>query len=183
MGAGNRFFQCRNSLTVALVLSFGLSIFACSDQQYSGEPESYILPEDYVGAFYIIFNVPGGRPREELHDGRVYDIPRSGVLMIEMNLNSGWVETGKIKYFYRLKNGELREITERWTGSLADTPESRADTRVMIFGGGIGTFQKSSSSCYIEHMAFHVGTKKDILDMVNHFDISEIPDLEKIECK
>jgi Family of unknown function (DUF6843) len=181
MNRSSCFCQFKACLTVVAVLFFSLSLVCCG-QQYSREPESYIFPEGYIGAFYIIFNAIEGRPREEFRDGRAYAIPKSGVLLTKLDFNPGWIDTDKIKFFYRQKSGELREITDRWSGSLADTPESRADTRVMIFGGEVGTFQESIYSCLVEHKAFYVGTKSDVLDMKNNFDISEIPDLEKIKC-
>ncbi len=167
------------SMFIALLMTL---ITACDFLGPTREPETYILPENYVGIFYIIFNMPQGQPRKEMLGGRAYEIPKSGVLFTQMGLNPGWLGEDKIKFFYRMKNGELREITGRWSGSFPDTPEERADTQIRIFGGGIGTFQFTLTSCEIVNQDFHIGTKRDILDGVGHFEIEKIPGLEKIRC-
>lgn len=174
----------RDFLRKVFVL-FGLFILisACADPQRQREPETYSLPDGYVGSFYVIYKVPNGEPKKIVNGARAFDIPADGVLLTQSDLNPGWIDTDKIKFYYRKKSGELQEIKERWTGSVADTKENRADKRVMIFGGGVGTFQKTADSCYITHKEFHVGTKKDILDGVHHFDLSAIPDLDKKVCE
>lgn len=183
MNSINDYIQRKNKLIFLTPIFFLILSAAYSDQNISREPETYILPEGYIGSFYIIFNVPSGQPRKKQLGERVYEIPASGVLLTQMDINPGWINENKIKFFYRLKNGALREITERETTSWTDTPKHRADTRITIFGGGIGILQGASYPCPVENQAFHVGTRKDILEMVNHFDISDIPYLPEIKCK
>lgn len=155
---------------------------ACSESTIR-EPETYILPDGYIGSFYIIFNVVDGEPGKEKDGARVYEIPSSGLLLTQMKTNEGWIDSEQLKYYYRKPKGELTQITGRWTTSITDNAEKRADNNLTIFGGSFGTYQQDIKACILVHKSFYIGTKKIILSGgVNNFDLSEIDELKNMTC-
>lgn len=100
---------------------------ACAESQQKREPETYFLPEDYVGAFYIVFNVADEEPVRRLDGARVYEIPENGVLLTQGNTNEGVVEGSKIRFYRQSDNGEKVEINDRWTTSIGDEEDARED--------------------------------------------------------
>lgn len=150
----------------------GISFFvatACSGSQES-EPRVYLIPEGYVGAFYIVFNIPSGEPQTYEDGARVYDIPEDGVLLMQSDSSAGRIHTDDIKFFYESDDGSRERIDGRWTTTVHDTSENRADDQVYIFGGGMNLIKPVKDS-KIYAKDFHVGTKAQILDGVGHFDI------------
>lgn len=142
-------------ITCVLVLST-----ACSEAT-PREPETYILPDGYTGSFYIIFNAVDGEPRKELDGARVYQIPDSGVLLTQIGLNRGWIDSDLIKFFYQKPNGDLEQLTERWTTSITDNATNRADDNLTVFGGGVGLFRDQGIDCTISYKPFLIGSKKN----------------------
>ncbi len=67
---------------------------------------------------------------------RIYEIPADGVLITQATQNTGRVDE---QFFYVRPDGTRREITEREFSTLADTPQARADTTVIVVGGGVGS--------------------------------------------
>lgn len=155
--------------THPLVLGLAFVAAACSGEQKS-EPRIYLIPEGYVGAFYIVFNIPSGEPQTYEDGARVYDIPEDGVLLMQSDSDPGLIHTDDIEFFYESDDGTRDRIEGRWTTSVHDTPENRADDQVYIFGGGINLI-KPVKNCGIYAKDFHIGTKAQILDGVGHFDI------------
>lgn len=170
----------RISIILALLL---MVMFVGCQARHSRSPEAYILPEGYIGAFYIIYGAANGKVGKEADGVKIYEIPSTGVLLTQAGANEGWVESDNINFYYRRANGDLVKIDDRWVGSLSDTPENRADKKLMIFGGGLGEIQRDAASCRIVFQAFHVGTKKNILDGTNHFNIEDVIEKNKIECR
>lgn len=134
------------------------------------EAEIYLLPENYKGSVYIIFNVLKGEEAKYEHGARVYEIPASGVLLTKMKSNEGWIDSNKVKYFYLTKDGKRKPIKSLWTSSLTDTLENRNDKEITIFGGGLGEFEPIQG-CNVLMQDFIVGTKAEVLDNKLYFDI------------
>lgn len=128
------------------------------------------MPEDYVGSFHIVFNIPEGKPQTYEDGARVYDIPEDGVLFMQSNTNPGSISGDKINFYYESEDGSREEVEGRWTTSLHDTPENRSDDQTYIFGGGIGLIEPVRH-CQIHSTSFYIGTKNQALDDVGHFDI------------
>lgn len=161
---------------LAIVLLLG----ACSQDAGSREPEIYLIPEGYVGSFYILYNLPQGEPQRYENGARVYEIPPDGMLLMQSDANEGGpIAIDKIKFFYVRPDGSRTQITERWTTSLHDTPENRSDERVAIFGGGIGVFEPIRH-CKVIETGFYVGTKAQAIDWEGGFDLFSERGLESI---
>lgn len=141
--------------TTALLLLAVISIGACSQQNPAPDRRViYTLPASYIGTFYIII-VP---QKMENKAFRKHDIPASGVLIVKKPLNEGWDSEGIIEFFYR-NNGETEEITGRVGRAVKDTPESRADPEVKIFGTSVGEYEGIHADCVILFRSYYVGTK------------------------
>lgn len=174
------FWKCVSALIFSTLIFFSLG--ACAESQEKREPETYLLPKDYVGAFYIVFNVAGGEPVRRQDGARVYEIPESGVLLTQGNTNEGVIEGSKIRFFRQSDNDEKVEIKDHWTSSIGDEEEARDDPRIYVFGGGLGIFSRSEWPCNISYSGFHVGTKGEILDLTNHFDVTDYLQERDIDC-
>lgn len=155
----------KSSRALVAILSL-LTATACA----GSEPRIYLLPDGYVGAFYIGFNIPSGKPQAYEDGARVYDIPEDGVLLMQSDSGAGRIHADDIKFFYESEDDTREKIDGPWTTTVRDSPESRADEQVYIFGGGINLI-KPVKDCEIYAKDFHVGTKAQILDGVGHFDI------------
>ncbi|UDL04695.1 DUF6843 domain-containing protein [Marinobacter sp. CA1] len=156
-----------------------LSSCARDTKETSRDAEIYLIPEGYVGSFYILFNIPQGEPQEYEADARVYEIPEDGMLMMQSDPNEGWIQSNKIDFFFVAPDGTRTRITERWTTSLKDTPENRMDEHVTVFGGGIGVFEPIRH-CQITETNFYVGTKAQALDGQGFFDLFSERGVEQI---
>lgn len=159
-------------------------VASCVDKAPDREPETIILPDGYIGAFYIIFNVTDGVNARSNGVGRTYEIPSTGVLFVQASENLGWIDSGELKYLYRKPGGALEPIEGRWTTSVPDTEESRSENLITIFGGGIVVYNNPGLPCEVVYQPFYVGTKADILDGVNPLKIEDIDlkDLKRVGC-
>ena len=157
------------------------SLAACSDPVQQREAEHYILPANYVGAFYVIFDQASGEPLQYQHDARQYRIPANGVLLTQAKISEGVIATDKLRFFRQNAPEQLTEITSRWLTSI-DTEQAYQDNTTYIFGGGPGVYSSSELKCDIHFRGFHIGTKSQILDEVNHFDIESFIQQNKLSC-
>ncbi|HEY0921793.1 DUF6843 domain-containing protein [Rheinheimera pacifica] len=151
-----------------ILLSYSLT--ACSETVQQREAEHYILPANYVGAFYVIFDHASGEPLQYQHDARRYQIPANGVLLTQAKISEGAIAADKLRFFRQDAPEQLTEITARWLTSI-DTAQAYQDNTTYIFGGGPGVYSSSELKCDTHFRGFHIGTKSQILDEVNHFDI------------
>lgn len=159
---------CLRSVFLVLALA---PAAACSSD-VGGKAETYLLPEGYVGAFYVIYGVPAGEPSAADHDGaRLFRIPGGGVLLTQGDPSAGRIDWDQVRFFYEAADGSRTEVKNRWTTSVRDTPASRSDRTLWVFGPSTGTYQKTPDDCPIKHASFQIGRKSDVLDGVGYFDL------------
>ncbi|MGP9800024.1 DUF6843 domain-containing protein [Rheinheimera sp. NSM] len=156
--------RCPSALFLCYLLT------ACSEAVQQREAEHYILPANYVGAFYVIFDQTNGEPLQYQHDARQYQIPANGVLLTQAKISEGAIAADKLRFFRQDSPEQLTDITARWLTSI-DTEQAYQDNTTYIFGGGPSVYSSSELKCDIYFRGFHIGTKSQILDKVNHFDI------------
>ncbi|MBU6950410.1 hypothetical protein [Hahella sp. HN01] len=171
-----------NKLPICLLLTAMSPIAACGEKAASPEPEIYLLPDNFVGKFYILFNTPAGEPLRHEKGRRVYEIPPSGVLLTQGELNEGWIAAEDVKYYYVGEDGQRVEIKGRWTTSLDDTPENRNDPELTIFGGGAGVYSDPSIPCDVTYQYYYVGMKADALEGKNQFGLEEYLHKHSFQC-
>lgn len=153
------------------MLLVSLSVFSvASCTPEAGRSTIYLIPDGYVGSFYILFNIPQGEPPQYEAGTRVYEIPGDGMLLMQSAPNEGWKGSDSSLFFYVEPDGSRTQITERWTTSLKDTPKNRYDDRVTVFGGGVGIFEPIRH-CQITETGFYVGTRAQALAGVGAFDL------------
>ena len=168
----------RLKYSVVLLYCF---ITACSDPVQQREAEHYILPNNYVGAFYVIFDQASGEPLQCQHDARQYLLPANGVLLTQANISESAIAADKLRFFRQDTPEQLTEITARWLTSI-DAGQAYQDNTIYIFGGGPGVYSNSELKCDFHFRGFHIGTKSQILDEVNHFDIESFIQQHKLSC-
>ncbi|KKO44836.1 hypothetical protein WG68_13440 [Arsukibacterium ikkense] len=167
----------RSSLAAILLCC---SLAACSEA-VQRDAESYVLPANYVGAFYIIFDQPTGAPAIKLEQARLFQIPDNGVLLTQERISEGAIAADKLRFFRQQPANQLAEISARWYSSI-DPEQAYQDSTTYIFGGGPGVYSSSELNCDIHFRGFHIGTQSQILDQVNHFEIEIFIKNNKLGC-
>jgi|SRR6218665_26757 len=120
----------------------------------NGEQEVIVVPKSFKGYIIIIFNQKGGTPVKYEGKKRMYEIPRSGILKTQFNVNDGWREFAEYYYEKVMSENKLPSFTE-----LKKVP---VDT-IVGFMGASGTVKKSSEGEErLEFSEFYIGTKLDI---------------------
>ena len=154
----------------ARILLTTMALAGCAQSDETRDPERYVIPVDYVGSFHIVFGIQSGEPPLTEDGTRIYQIPDSGILLTQGGPNPGRTASDKIRFFHDGENGDLHPITGRWTTSLHDTSDNRADGKTYVFGGGISEIQPVRH-CNIYSKSFYVGTKSQALAQLNYFEI------------
>jgi hypothetical protein len=165
-------------LFISLIIAL---LSACTEIKKS-EPVIYLIPEGYVGSFYIIFNAPNGLPPKYEGESRVYEIPPSGVLVTQMNANGGWIESSKMKYFYVNDTGDRTPINEASASTELNTSNSNAETTRTVYVGGLGQ-SAPIYGCTVINQNFTVGTDSEQIDSKNLFNIYDAIKLRNIDEK
>lgn len=151
---------------VMVVTLLALTGAGCSAEQKTSE-EIFLLPEDYRGAFFVVYNIPEGTS-PTFEDGvLVHDIPENGVLLTQADIRAGGVRHDR--FFYESDDGSREEIEGRWTKSFSDTPEHRSDDTLYIFGEYLVEYGYTRG-CTIYYSDFYIGTKTQALEGVNQFE-------------
>jgi len=166
-----------------LSISLIIIMIGCTENSEQRKPESYILPDGYIGSFYIIHNARNGM-KHNIDDGvLIYEIPDKGILISQMPANYGWIDSSDINFYYQQANGERSKINGRITTSIRDNLKNRENSELIIWGGGTGMYEHQDISCALTYSSFSIGTRKDILDGVNYFDFEEFKDeLNRLSC-
>lgn len=156
-----------------------LPLPGCADSEGT-VPEKFLLPAGYVGAFYVLYEIPGGSPDKYDSEGsRLYEIPHGGILLTQAGPNEGPRREDQVRFYYIDEAVLNSEITGRWTTSLHDTPENRRDTEVRVFGGSMGSIM-ALPGCDLTVSRFMVGTKSQVLDGEGFFDLYGERGLESV---
>jgi len=124
-------------------------------------PEVFTLPDQYVGPVYVIYDSVAGRPLRTTGRTRRYDVPAMGVFVTRSGPVDGWLDE---HFYYRRADGTQTEIHGRWDATIHDTPESRADTTVGVYGRTWGQGTYGYGACTLRFTSFFVGRKADVLD-------------------
>ncbi len=159
-------FPLSPTLTALLLWVVTSSYTYASDR----EPEIYLIPEGFVGQFYLISSIPGGQEQEHEGDTRVYHIPEDGFLLMQSDQNGGRIGNDRVRFFYTDENGDRSEIEGRWSGTIHDTAENRTDHKPRILGGGTGEFQ-ILHTCHLRYQTYYAGSVSQALSGQGVFDL------------
>jgi len=148
-----------------------IPLISCAEKER--ESEIYLLPDDYVGDFYIIYDVGSGEVPVYVGSTRLFELSETGMLHTQLTFNAGIGDSSMMRFFYVSEDGRKKEIIERYGSAIEDTEENRKDKRLYIMGGGFGTFgfteETTARGCKYTHQHFYIGTLSDGLDSKGNF--------------
>ncbi|MFT4758762.1 MAG: hypothetical protein ACI9XO_001481 [Paraglaciecola sp.] len=86
-----------------------LCFYGCVDTK---DKEIHLIPEDFLGIVYIIYNQEDGVASEYSKSGRrIYRIPPSGILKTQLNSNpEGFIKSDMKFYFTNDKGQKIKEL-------------------------------------------------------------------------
>ncbi len=73
-------------LTYLMGLMYLMTLSSCHRK---AEPETYLVPKDFIGRVNIIMNQKEGSEKKYEDGRRVYEIPTDGVLLTQFTINDG----------------------------------------------------------------------------------------------
>ena len=167
---------------IFLTCLFACMATACTDSKKPREPEMYLLPENYTGSVYIVFDVVKGQAPEYNDNYRVYRLPDSGVLLTQMPMNEGVIKEDKVKFFAITEKSKKIELTNRLYSTIHETAQNRADKKTYLFGVGLGSLDLTDPPCTVFYRGFQIGTKSDIFDTKNYFRLRPYLQNQGIDC-
>ncbi|HDZ38751.1 MAG TPA: hypothetical protein ENH62_10755 [Marinobacter sp.] len=167
---------------IFLTCLFAFMVTACAGSKNVREPEMYLLPENYTGSVYVVFDVNKGQAPEYNRDYRVYRLPESGVLLTQMPMNEGVIEEEKVKFFAITEEGEKVELKNQLYSTIHETAQNRADKKTYLFGVGLGSLDLKDPHCTVFYRGFQIGTESDILDRDNFFRLRPYLQNQGIDC-
>ena len=136
--------------------------------------ETFLIPEHYQGRVTIIFKEGCGTALEKTEEGIVYKIPSDGILIIDNELKTGFIEHS---YFYVDKKGnrtkipkmDIRDFNEEWT--LEKNPNEPPRDKLGIFHwgrtGSVGSIinekgEITNKEEQYDFLEFYVSTNNDL---------------------
>jgi len=139
-------------------------------------PETFLIPENYKGQVNIIFKEGCGTKLQKTDEGIVYKIPNDGILIIDNELKTGFIEH---RYFYVDKEGkrteipkmDVRDFNEEWT--LEKNPNEPPRDKLGIFHwgrtGSIGSIindkgEVTNKDEQYDFLEFYVSTYTDLTE-------------------
>lgn len=85
-----------SKITFILFLTV-ISLIGCNK---AAEGEIHLIPEDFRGKVYIVYNQRDGTPAKYDADGnRVFHIPKSGILKTQMQRNEGYYYRKSMRFY------------------------------------------------------------------------------------
>ncbi len=134
-----------------LVILVSFSLASCG---YIGETEIIIVPRNFKGYAIVVYDQKDSMPVKYDGNKRIYEIPQTGILRTQFNIDTGWREFPE--YYYE------RIATENKVPTFANINSVPIDKTVGLMGA-IGTVKKDAySEDRIVFSVFYIGTKSEI---------------------
>jgi hypothetical protein len=127
---------------------------------FSHHPAKCLIPDNYQGDIYIIYNQSHGAPEEFDGNSRIYRIPANGILFTKFKMEN---YTADQQYSYVSVDGKKKKLVQISTGdfnepwSYIKNPKEPSRNSIAIIDGGIIWSTMSSGSSY-EYQHSFVGT-------------------------
>lgn len=136
-----------------VVLTIMCCIISCGE---TGDEEIYILPNNYQGPVFILFNQNDGQPQKHESNARLYEIPADGILRTSFSPNKGWHKPNR---YYYTNNGERKEIPYEISGKSIDS----LSVRICCQSSGNAKVNPQSPNVIsVDYSLFIVGSLKNI---------------------
>lgn len=157
-------------------------LFSC---EHYCEPEVFLIPENYKGPIYIIYNQKNGTNKEYDNNKRIYRIPTNGILLTKFKDEYGTLNQ---EYYYISKDGkrtklgilDIRDFNEEW--SLEKNSHEPQRDSIAIFNpatvGVMGDdnsykFQCTFIGTYNERKALNKEINYNYVDSIKKVNIGE----------
>ena len=137
-------------------------------------PEAFLIPENYQGRVNIIFKEGCGKELEKTEKGIIYKIPNDGILIIDSELKTGFIEHS---YFYVDNEGnrteipkmDVRDFNEEWALEKSPNEPPRDQLGIFYWGrsGSIGSItnekgEVTNNDEQYDFLEFYVSTYSDL---------------------
>ena len=132
-------------ILVLSVIATGSLIYLYWYYTTSGENEIYLLPNNYKGIVYIIFDQKNGAPKQYENGSRIYSIPQSGILKTQFSFNDGWRQ---LPYFYYTVGRQKRVLIK--------------NKGISVTSGTGGTAVSDSTGVTVSFFEYAVGKKQEL---------------------
>ena len=155
-----------------IILVAGLISFLWS-RLTKPEKESFLFPENFRGAVYVIYDQKNGEPKVYENNRRLYKIPDNGILFTQFKAEYGRIDH---RYFFVDGNGKRKEVLkkEEWTPGKIQY-ESPGDSTVvfgLITGTMAGSTLQNSTAFHFQHLV--VGTYNQTMQSENLLSFEKI---------
>ena len=162
-------------------LMLHLGVLAGSGWLFLGSTRvTYIVPENYMGDVFVVYNLPDGMSPESSFWGTTYRIPESGIFRSRSSIYRG---LERDIYYRERADRSLERIRNYWPTTIDRTPENLADNRAIgVFFPRSGSMTTGSANCSVEYERFYVGTKAYLLSAYPEKDLSAYFAEHPVEC-
>ncbi|AKP52899.1 DUF6843 domain-containing protein [Cyclobacterium amurskyense] len=150
-------------------------------------PERYLLPEDFRGVVYVVFDQENGKEKEYEGIHRVYRIPESGILFTQFSQNEEVYSFQE--FFFVNSNGKRKELGELDYRHF-NTPntinpratEPPRDSLVVFNQRTIGRILAKDEQNYYNYKALTIGKYNEI-EKWDYLDPEKIGKAKKEQLK
>jgi hypothetical protein len=137
-------------MKLLLSLFLILSLTGCN----AGEPDIFIIPENFKGGILIIFDQKRGMPAEYHGKSRVYRIPEGGLLKTQFLIDKEWK---KLPRFYYGSISPANSVQFFYDSKQLPKNET------IAYGGSSGTANKDLAGKNMIHFAaYYIGNSTEI---------------------
>ncbi len=121
--------------------------------------EQHYLPNDYIGNVFIVYDPDSDVKPEKRNGFTIYNIPKSGVLVINEEIKAGTFSNESMQFFYADSSKIIKRLYLKETGNF------ESDS-IVVFPPGIETMGNSSGE-EIKYIHYYVGYPKNHPKTIN----------------
>ena len=135
-----------------LTFMVAITLVSCSCH-FRGDDEIYLIPNQFTGPVFILFNQPNGEHLQYENGKRIYEIPPDGILLTRDEFNAGWRYPGQFFYVEKDRRIEVPFVLE---------VHNLKDDVIQACCVTSGRAAKTGNGPWVEYLQFYVGTKDQI---------------------
>ena len=150
-----------------LFIASSVFLIACETDR---RPETFLLPDNFKGFFYVVYNQTGGQDKVFEQNRRLYKIPTTGVLFTKFKNDWGSIkfENGLInqQFYYFDNNGQRVKIKVLDTGDFNNEattyPKKELYSRDSLAAFFISAGTISNGKTTLTTDQYYIGTYYDL---------------------
>lgn len=150
-------------------------------------PERYLIPKDFRGVVYVVFDQENGKEKENEGIHRVYRIPENGILFTQFSQNEDVYSFQE--FFFVDSDGTRQELGEldnrrfNWPNTINPrTTEPPRDSLVVFNQRTTGRILSSGGQNYYNYKALTIGKYNEI-EKWDYLDPKNIEEAKKEQLK